>query len=65
MRVEGHLVSSWALSVDGLRAFELWEAGDLKHLSACDRPGWKLDPGVLPKLTMGSCMVGAFGETGR
>jgi hypothetical protein len=44
--VEGHLVSSWALSVDGLRAYELWEAGDLEHLSACDRPGWKLDSGV-------------------
>jgi hypothetical protein len=44
--VEGHLVASWALSVDGLRAFELWEAGDLEHLSACDRPGWKLDSGV-------------------
>jgi hypothetical protein len=44
--VEGRLVSSWALSVDGLRAYELWEAGDLEHLSACDRPGWKLDSGV-------------------
>jgi hypothetical protein len=44
--VEGRLVASWALSVDGLRAFELWEAGDLEHLSACDRPGWKLDSGV-------------------
>jgi hypothetical protein len=44
--VEGHLVSSWALSVDGLRAYELWEAGDLEHLSACDRPGWKLESGV-------------------
>ena len=44
--VEGHLVSSWALSVNGLRAYELWEAGDLEHLSACDRPGWKLDSGV-------------------
>lgn len=44
--VEGHLVSSWALSVDGLRAYELWEAGDLEHLSACDWPGWKLESGV-------------------
>lgn len=44
--VEGHLVSSWALSVDGLRAYELWEAGDLEHLSACDQPGWKLESGV-------------------
>jgi hypothetical protein len=44
--VEGHLVSSWALSADGLRAYELWKAGDLEHLSACDRPGWKLDSGV-------------------
>ncbi len=44
--VEGHLVASWALSVDGLRAYELWEAGDLEHLTACDRPGWKLDSGV-------------------
>jgi len=44
--VEGHLVASWALTADGLRAYELWEAGDLGHLAACDRPGWKLDFGV-------------------
>jgi len=44
--VEGHLVASWALTADGLRAYELWEAGDLGHLAACDRPGWKLDSGV-------------------
>jgi len=44
--VEGHLAASWALSVDGLRAYELWKAGDLEHLAACDRPGWKLDSGV-------------------
>jgi len=29
-----------------LRAYELWEAGDLGHLAACDRPGWKSDSGV-------------------
>ena len=44
--VEGHLVASWALSVDGFRAYELWKAGDLEHLTACDRPGWKLEFGV-------------------
>jgi len=44
--VEGHLVASWALSVDGLRAYELWRAGDLEHLAACDQPGWKLESGV-------------------
>ena len=44
--VEGHLAASWALSVDGLRAYELWKAGDLGHLTACDRPGWKLESGV-------------------
>jgi hypothetical protein len=44
--VEGHLAGSWALSVDGLRAYELWKAGDLEHLTACDRPGWKLEFGV-------------------
>jgi len=44
--VEGHLVASWALSVDGFRAYELWKAGDLEHLTACDRPGWKLESGV-------------------
>jgi hypothetical protein len=44
--VEGHLVESWALSADGLRAYELWESGELEHLAACDRPGWKLDSGV-------------------
>ena len=44
--VEGHLAASWALSVDGLRAYELWKAGDLEHLTACDRPGWKLEFGV-------------------
>ncbi len=43
---EGHLAASWALSVDGLRAYELWKAGDLEHLTACDRPGWKLESGV-------------------
>ena len=43
---EGHLAASWALSVDGLRAYELWKAGDLGHLTACDRPGWKLESGV-------------------
>jgi hypothetical protein len=44
--VEGHLAASWALSTDGLRAYELWKAGDLEHLTACDRPGWKLESGV-------------------
>ena len=44
--VEGHLAASWAQSVDGLRAYELWKAGDLEHLTACDRPGWKLESGV-------------------
>jgi hypothetical protein len=44
--VEGHLAASWALSSDGLRAYELWKAGDLEHLTACDRPGWKLESGV-------------------
>ena len=44
--VEGHLVASWALSEDGFRAYELWKAGDLEHLTACDRPGWKLESGV-------------------
>jgi hypothetical protein len=44
--VEGHLAASWALSANGLRAYELWKAGDLEHLTACDRPGWKLESGV-------------------
>jgi hypothetical protein len=44
--VEGHLAASWALSVDGLQAYELWKGGDLEHLAACDRPGWKLESGV-------------------
>ena len=44
--VEGHLAASWAVSADGLRAYELWKAGDLEHLTACDRPGWKLESGV-------------------
>ena len=44
--VEGHLAASWALSADGLRAYELWKAGDLEHLTVCDRPGWKLESGV-------------------
>ena len=44
--VEGHLAASWALSVDGLRAYELWQGGDLGHLAACDRPGWKLESSV-------------------
>jgi len=44
--VEGHLAASWALSVDGLRGYELWQGGDLGHLAACDRPGWKLESGV-------------------
>jgi hypothetical protein len=44
--IEGHLAASWALSVDGLRAYELWQGGDLGHLAACDRPGWKLESGV-------------------
>jgi hypothetical protein len=44
--VEWHLAASWALSVNGLRAYELWKAGDLEHLTACDRPGWKLESGV-------------------
>jgi hypothetical protein len=44
--VEAHLASSWALSADGLRAHELWKGGDLEHLTACDRPGWKLESGV-------------------
>jgi hypothetical protein len=52
--VEGHLASSWALSVDGLRAYELWKGGDLGHLTACDRPGWKLESGVcFPKADEG------------
>jgi hypothetical protein len=44
--VEGHLAASWAVSADGLRAYELWKAGDLEHLTACDRPGWKLESGI-------------------
>jgi hypothetical protein len=32
--------------VDGLRAYELWKAGDLEHLIAGDQPGWKLESGV-------------------
>jgi hypothetical protein len=44
--IEGRLAASWALSADGLRAYELWEASDLGHLAACDRPGWKLESGV-------------------
>ena len=44
--VEGRLAASWAQSVDGLRAYEIWKAGDLEHLTACDRPGWKLESGV-------------------
>jgi len=44
--VEGHLAASWAVSTDGLRAYELLKAGDLEHLTACDRPGWKLESGV-------------------
>jgi hypothetical protein len=24
----------------------LWRAGDVQHLSACDRPGWKVKDGV-------------------
>jgi len=44
--IEGHLAASWALSADGLRAYELWKGGDLEHLTACDRPGWKLESGV-------------------
>jgi hypothetical protein len=44
--VEGHLAASWAVSADGLRAYELWKAGDLEHLTACDLPGWKLESGV-------------------
>ena len=52
--VEGHLAASWALSADGLRAYELWKAGDLEHLTACDRPGWKLESGVcFPKADEG------------
>jgi len=52
--VEGHLAESWALSADGLRAYELWKAGDLGHLTACDRPGWKLESGVcFPKADEG------------
>jgi len=55
-----------ALSADGLRAYGLWKAGDLEHLTACDRPGWNLESGVCyPRLTKGSCMAGAFGEAGR
>jgi len=44
--VEGHLAASWALSADGLQAYELWKAGDLEHLTACDRPDWKLESEV-------------------
>jgi hypothetical protein len=52
--VEGHLVASWALSADGLRAYELWKTGDLEHLTACNRPGWKLEFGVCyPKAVEG------------
>jgi hypothetical protein len=41
--VEGHLAAAWALSVDGLRTYELWKGSDLEHLTACDRPGSKLE----------------------
>jgi hypothetical protein len=52
--VEGHLAESWALSADGLRAYELWKGGDLGHLTSCDRPGWKLESGIcFPKADEG------------
>ena len=46
LRSQSVPLASWALSADGLRAYELWEASDLGLLAACERPGRKLDSGV-------------------
>jgi hypothetical protein len=36
----------WSASASGQQAFRLWQAGDMQHLSACDRPGWEIKEGV-------------------
>jgi len=64
--VEGHLAASWALSVDGLRAYGLWQGGDLGHWPPVIGLAGSWNPAcATPRPTKGSCMVGAFGETGR
>jgi hypothetical protein len=32
----------WSASASSQQAFKLWQAGDVQHLSACDRPGWEI-----------------------
>lgn len=36
----------WSSSASGQQAFKLWQAGDVQHLSACDRPGWDIKDSV-------------------
>jgi hypothetical protein len=39
--IEVNAAANWAVTPAGMNAFRLWQAGDLEHLSNCDRPGWQ------------------------
>ncbi len=55
---EGRVVGNWAISQDGLGAYQLWKSGELGHLVACDRPGWKIEDGVCVPRPSGSTVYG-------
>lgn len=55
---QGRLVGDWALSPAGLGAYQLWKSGELSHLIACDRPGWKIEDGVCVPRPSGTTVYG-------
>jgi hypothetical protein len=55
---EGKVIGNWAVSQDGLGAYQLWKSGELGHLVACDRPGWKVEDGVCVPRASGTTVYG-------
>lgn len=40
-RAESNAVGTWADTADGRLAYQLWQAGDLRHVAKCDSDGWR------------------------
>lgn len=55
---EGRIVGNWAVSPEGLGAYQLWKSGELSHLVACDRPGWRIEDGVCVPRPSGATVYG-------
>ena len=55
---EGRAVSNWAVSPEGMGAYDLWRSGELEHLLACNRPGWKVQGAVCVPLASEGTVYG-------